>query len=158
MFDHRRNNRDRLAPKRPTAHTGWVRGKDGHHPETAATTRRSSAEPRFGREVQGETLLCLSRWNWKSGLCRPAETVQHLQATVAGPAGADGSGEFCPNHPTHVYRRNSRTTPHCDKRIRRLRAFRNEHSRLLRYETNAETLMIDNEPASQNCVARGTGQ
>src|SRR5438552_19131912 len=65
-----------LTAKGAIAHSGWVRGKDRHHAQAAATARGPSRESRFGREVQGQALLCLPRRIWKSGLCRPAETLQ----------------------------------------------------------------------------------
>src|SRR5438477_623916 len=120
--------------------------KDRHHAQAAATARGSSREPCLGREVQGQALLCLSCGIWKSGLCRPAETVQRLQTIVAGPAGADGSSKRCRSQPAHASRRNSRTKPHYDRGIRRVRAFRNGHWRFL--ARHPESLTIDNEPAS----------
>src|SRR5438270_5285977 len=103
-----------LTSKRAIAHSGWVRGEDCHA-QAAATARGPSRESCLGRQVQGQTLLCLSCGIRKSGLCRPAKTVQRLQAIVTG---ADGPGKRCRSQPAHIYRRNSRARTYCGGGIR----------------------------------------
>ena len=120
--------------------------KTANHAQAATTTRSSSREPCLSREVQRQTLLCLSSRIWKSGLCRPAKTVQRLQAIAACPAGADGPGECTRKRAAHIHRRNSRAKSHYGGGIRRVWSFRDRHRRFL--ARHRESLMIDNEPLS----------